>query len=322
MFKIAEKIEKSPELMRDAYCSALIAAAEIDPNVVALDADLVSAFGMKPFFDKFPDRAIQCGIAEANMVGIAAGLSSVGKIPFAHSFGCFTSRRACDQIMISCAYAKLNVRLIGSDPGITAAHNGGTHMPFEDVGVLRSIPDITIIDATDPVMLRDLVAQLAGPKYYGVYYLRFPRKNAKAVYAAGSTFEIGRGNVLRDGADVTIFASGIMVAESLAAAETLAAQGVSARVADVFTIKPIDRELIAKSAAETGAIVTAENHNVVGGLYSAVSETVAATIPVPIERVGVEDAFGQVGSESFLASAYDLTAEHIVRAALAAVARK
>ncbi|MDR3310774.1 MAG: transketolase family protein [Oscillospiraceae bacterium] len=322
MYTVLSEIKKSPVAMRDAFCSALTAAADADANVVYLDADLVSAFGMKPFFQKFPDRAIECGIAEANMVGVAAGLSAAGKIPFAHSFGCFTSRRACDQIMISCAYAKLNVRLIGSDPGITAAHNGGTHMPFEDMGVLRSIPGITLIDATDPVMLGDLVSQLASDKYYGVYYLRFPRKTAKAVYSAGSAFEIGRGSVLRDGADVTVIASGIMVAEALVAAETLAAEGISARVADVFTWKPIDRELIAKSAAETGAIVTAENHNVVGGLYAAVSEVTAATVPVPVERVGIEDRFGQVGGEDFLAREYGLTAEHIVAAAKTAISRK
>jgi len=317
-----EALAKSPTMMRDAYCNALISAAGANENVVALDADLSSAFGMSPFFKAFPDRAIQCGIAEANMVGIAAGMSAVGKIPFAHSFGCFTSRRACDQIMISCAYAKLNVRLIGSDPGVMAAHNGGTHMPFEDMGVLRSIPKITLIDVTDPVMLDDLIAQLSTDKYYGVYYLRFQRKSAKAIYAEGSTFEIGRGVTLRDGSDVTIISSGIMVAEALAAAETLAAEGISARVVDLFTWKPMDHELIAKCAAETGAFVTAENHNIVGGLFAAVSESAARSHPVPIEPVGVFDEFGQVGSEDFLQEAYGLTAAKIVAAAKTAVSRK
>jgi transketolase len=322
MFNLLTTLEKSPTLMRDAYCNALIDAARDNENVVALDCDLVSAFGMKPFFKAYPDRAIQCGIAEANMVGIAAGLSSVGKIPFAHSFGCFTSRRACDQVMISCAYSKLNVRLIGSDPGITAAHNGGTHMPFEDMGVLRSIPGITLIDLTDPVMARDIVTQLSGDKYYGVYYLRIPRKNAVAVYADGSTFEIGRGNVLRPGTDVTIIAAGILVPEALRAADTLQAEGISARVVDMFTWKPIDTELIGRCAAETGAVVTAENHNIVGGLFAAVSEAVAATHPVPIEPVGVNDRFGQVGTEDFLRAEYGLTAENVAAAARRAVARK
>lgn len=322
MFTVLEKLETSPTLMRDAYCSAMLKAAESNGDVVFLDADLSSAFGMTPFFKAFPERAIQCGIAEANMVGIAAGMSSVGKIPFAHSFGCFTSRRACDQVMISCAYAKLNVRLIGSDPGITAAHNGGTHMPFEDMGVLRSIPEITLIDVTDPVMLGDLVEQLSGDKYYGVYYLRFPRKNATAVYSDGSSFEIGKGNVLREGSDVTIIASGIMVPEALNAAERLASEGVSARVVDMFTWKPIDAGLVARCAAETGAIVTAENHNIVGGLFSAVSEVTSEKAPVPIEAVGISDCFGQVGSEKYLRTAYDLTDDNIVRSALRAIKRK
>lgn len=322
MYNVLDKIEKSPVAMRDAYCGALMTAAAANGDVIALDADLASAFGMKPFFDKFPAQAVQCGIAESNMVGIAAGLSSVGKIPFAHSFGCFTSRRACDQVMISCAYAKQNVRLIGSDPGVTAAYNGGTHMPFEDMAVLRSIPEITLIDATDPVLLGDIIAQLASDKYYGVYYIRIPRKDVQGVYTAGSTFEIGRGNTLRNGTDVTIIAAGIMVAEALRAEQMLAAEGISARVVDLFTWKPIDAELIEKCAAETGAIVTAENHNVVGGLFAAVSEVVAMTKPVPMERVGIEDRFGQVGSEAFLRAEYDLTPEHIVRRAKAAIARK
>jgi transketolase len=322
MYNVLDKITKSPTLMRDAYCNAMIAAAERDERIVALDADLVSAFGMTPFFKRFPERAVQCGIAEANMVGIAAGLSAVGKIPFAHSFGCFTSRRACDQIMISGAYAKLNIRLIGSDPGITAAHNGGTHMPFEDMGVLRSIPHITLLDVTDPVMLADLIEQLSGDKYYGVYYMRFPRKSAMGVYAPGASFEVGRGNTLRGGTDVTIIASGILVAEALAAADMLLSEGISAKIIDMFTWKPIDTELIAKSAAETSAIVTAENHNIFGGLGSAVAEAVVKSHPVPIEMVGIEDRFGQVGSEEFLRAEYDLTAEHIVRAAKAAIARK
>ena len=322
MYKVLAAPQKAAIMMRDAYCAAMMKAAGENEDIVFLDADLSSAFGMAPFFKEYPDRAIQCGIAEANMVGIAAGLSSVGKIPFAHSFGCFTSRRACDQIMISCAYAKQNVRLIGSDPGITAAHNGGTHMPFEDMGVLRSIPDITLLDLTDTAMITDIVAQLSSKDHYGVYYMRFPRKNALAVYEDGSSFEIGKGNVLRAGSDVTIIASGIMVAEAVNAANMLQAQEISARVVDMFTWKPIDAELIKRCAGETGAIVTAENHNIVGGLFSAVSEVASRHCPVPIEAVGITDRFGQVGSESYLRTEYGLTDEHIVKASLCAIDRK
>ena len=306
--------------MRDAYCGTLMELAKDDPRIVVLDADLVSSSGMKPFFRAFPDRAIQCGIAEANMIGVAAGLSLTGKVPFCHSFGPFASRRVCDQIYISAAYARLNVRIVGSDPGVTAAYNGGTHMPFEDMAVLRGIPEITLLEPCDPVCLADLTKQLAD--VYGVYYIRMARKGSTAVYVPGSTFEIGKGNVLRPGVDVTIIASGIMVAEALKAAESLAAEGVSARVVDMFTWKPMDRELVARCAEETGAIVTAENHNVYGGLGSAVAEAAAQTVPVPIEMVGTDDRFGQVGTEGFLRGEYRLTAERVVQAALRAIERK
>ncbi|NLM83501.1 MAG: transketolase family protein [Clostridiales bacterium] len=320
MFKVREKLEKSAKMMREAYCETLMALAEENKDIVALDADLVSSSGMKPFFKKFPERAINVGIAEANMIGIAAGLSAVGKIPFAHSFGCFASRKTCDQVMISAAYAKLNVKILGSDPGVTATYNGGTHMPFEDVGVLRSIPEITIIEMTDPVMVADIVRQVAG--IYGVHYLRMARKNVTAIYEEGSTFEIGKGNILRDGKDVTIIASGIMVAEALRAADMLKEERIMARVVDMFTIKPVDVELVERCARETRAIVTAENHNIYGGLGSAVSEAVCATHPVPVEMVGVKDRFGQVGTEDWLKKEYGLTAEEIVAAVKRVLPRK
>lgn len=306
--------------MRDAYCKTLMDIASENDNIVVLDADLVSSSGMKPFFKQFPDRAINVGIAEANMIGISAGLSVVGKIPFAHSFGCFATRKTCDQVMISAAYAKLNVKILGSDPGVTAAYNGGTHMPFEDIGVMRSIPEITIIDLTDPVMVMDVVRQVADS--YGVHYLRMPRKNVTAVYEEGSSFEIGKGNILLDGKDVTIIACGIMVGEALKAAQLLKNDRISARVVDMFTIKPIDTELVEKCARETKAIVTAENHNIIGGLGSAVSEAVVKTSPVPLEMVGVKDRFGQVGTEDFLKEEYSLTAAEIVEAVKRVMPRK
>ena len=320
MFTTHEWFEQSPVLMRDAYCGQLIELATENENIVALDADLISSSGMKPFFSRFPNRAIQCGIAEANMIGIAAGLSAVGKIPFAHSFGSFATRRACDQIMISAAYARQNVRIIGSDPGITAAYNGGTHMPFEDMGIMRSIPGITLIEPTDPVMLTNLLTQLVSLN--GVFYIRMARKNTAAIYVEGSTFEIGRGNVILDGNDVTIISSGIMVVEALKAASILRGDGINAKVVDMFTWKPIDRELIEECAHSTGAFVTAENHNIVGGLGSAVAEVVCSTHPAPIEMVGVNDRFGQVGTEEFLREEYHLTADAIVDAAVKAISRK
>jgi len=320
MFTVLDSYDKSPRMMRETYCEKLIELAQKNKNIIALDADLVSSSGMKPFFSRFPDRAIQCGVAEANMIGIAAGLSSVGKIPFAHSFGCFASRRVCDQVMISAAYAKQNVRIVGTDPGITAAYNGGTHMPFEDMGVLRSIPEITLIEPTDPVMLADILTQLVT--LYGVYYIRMARKNVATIYAEGSTFEIGHGNVVHDGSDVTIIASGIMVVQALKAASALSMEKISARVVDMFTWKPVDGKLIETCARETGAFVTAENHNIIGGLGSAVAESSVQSYPVPIEMVGIKDRFGQVGTEDFLREEYKLTADEITEAARRAVARK
>jgi transketolase len=320
MFTILDWFDPSARLMRDVYCETLTDLAGENENIVVLDADLISSSGMKPFFSKYPDRAIQCGVAEANMIGIAAGLSAMGKIPFAHSFGCFATRRVCDQIMISAAYARQNIRIVGTDPDITAAYNGGTHMPFEDMGVLRSIPEITLLEPADPVMLKDILTQLSS--LHGVYYIRMARKNTAAIYEEGSTFEIGRGNVLLAGSDVTIIASGIMVVEALKAAAILKIENVSARVVDMFTWKPIDAGLIEGCARSTGAFVTAENHNIVGGLGSAVAEVLCATQPVPLEMVGVNDRFGQVGKLDFLAEEYKLRPEDIVAAAKKVIARK
>jgi len=320
MFTIHEVFEKNPKMMREVYCDTLIELALDNENIVVLDADLMSSSGMKSFFQRFPDRAFNCGVAEANMIGIASGLSAMGKIPFAHSFGCFASRRVCDQIMISAAYSKQNVRIVGSDPGVTAAYNGGTHMPFEDMGVLRSIPEITLIEPADNVILEDIIRQLVDLK--GVYYIRMARKNAVSIYKKGSNFHIGRGNTLLDGTDVTIFASGIMVYEALKAASILQTDNISPRVVDMFTWKPVDTELIDNCARITGAFVTAENHNIVGGLGSAIAEAAVQVRPVPIEMVGIKDRFGQVGTEDFLRGEYELTAADIVAAAKRAIERK
>jgi len=320
MHTIHEVFEKSPKMMRDVYCETLLELALDNDDIVALDADLMSSSGMKPFFQRFPDRAFNCGVAEANMIGIASGLSAMGKIPFAHSFGCFATRRVCDQVMISAAYAKQNVRIVGSDPGVTAAYNGGTHMPFEDMAVLRAIPEITLIEPADNVILDDLIRQLVELK--GVYYIRMARKNAVSIYKEGSNFHIGRGNILLDGSDVTVFASGIMVYEALKAASILQTENVSAKIVDMFTWKPVDSELIDNCARTTGAFVTAENHNIVGGLGSAIAEASVKIRPVPIEMVGVKDRFGQVGTEDFLREEYELTASDIVAAVKRVIERK
>ena len=307
-------------MLRDTYCETLMSMAREDKRIVALDADLMASSGMKAYAKEFPDQWINCGVAEANMIGVAAGLSATGKVPFAHSFGPFASRRCCDQIFMSAAYAKLNVRIVGSDPGVTAAYNGGTHMPFEDMGILRTIPEMTLLEPTDSVMLENLLRQLA--RLYGVYYIRMLRKNAIAIYEPGTAFEIGKGVTLREGGDVTLIASGIMVHEALKAAALLGETGVRARVVNMFTWKPLDAALVEQCARETGAIITCENHNVIGGLGSAVCETVAGVCPVPVERIGVQDLFGEVGPEDYLRGRFHLCDVDIAAAAGRAIARK
>jgi transketolase len=254
------------------------------------------------------------------MFGVAAGLSRVGKIPFAHTFAPFATRRACDQIFMSCAYAKMNVKVIGSDPGITASLNGGTHMPFEDMGIMRGIPGMTVIEPTDTAMIKDIIRQVAG--IYGMHYIRLVRRFANQVYAEGSTFEIGKAPTIREGKDVTIIAAGFCVTESLKAADILAKKGISARVINMFTIKPVDKDAIIAAAQETGAIVTAENHNIYNGLGSAVAEVIVENKLVPMERIGVHDQFGEVGSVEYLAERFKLTAQDIALACEKAIQRK
>ena len=320
MYTVKSVFEKEAREMRAVYCETLQQLARENDRIAVLDADLVGSSGTKPFFNEFPDRAIDCGIQENNMIGVAAGMSAAGMIPFAHSFGPFASRRCVDQIFISCAYAKLNVRIVGSDPGVTAAYNGGTHMPFEDMGALMSIPQITLLEPTDSVQLRWMIRQLE--KEYGVYYIRMLRQNAVGVFEEGSDFELGKIARLKEGADVAIVCSGILVGEALKAAAALEAQGVSAAVLNAFTWKPLDAETLAEYAAKCGCVVTAENHNITGGLGAAVAASLSRTRPVPVEMVGVNDEFGEVGTEDFLRKRFDLTADHIIRAAKAAIARK
>lgn len=306
--------------MKDVYCDTLMDLALKNDKIIGFDADLMNSVGMVKFSEEFPDRMINCGVQEANMIGVAAGSSAVGMIPFVHSFACFVTRRTADQIFVSCAFAQANIRIIGSDPGVTAAYNGATHMPFEDIGIMRGIPNITVIEPTDSVMLEDILRKLE--KLKGVYYIRLSRKNAVKIYDDGSTFDLSKGIVLRDGHDITIIASGISVADSIKAASILQEKGISARVINIFTIKPIDRNIIKMAAFETGAIVTVENHNIINGLGSAVAEVVSEEYPVPVERVGIEDKFGQVGSIDYLKETYGITYEDIVQKSLSIIERK
>ncbi|WP_445341970.1 transketolase family protein [Bifidobacterium sp. ESL0827] len=319
---IERTLENERQEMRQAFCQCLLDLAADDERLILLDADLMSAIGTKPFQEAHPERTVDCGIQEANMIGTAVGLSMTGKIPFAHTFAPFMSRRAMDQIFISGGYSKANVKLVGSDPGITAMTNGGTHMSFEDMGIMRNVPSMTVLEATDITMLKWMMSWLA--QNYGMQYMRLVRKPCVKVYQEGTHFQIGKAVqvINQSGAEATIIASGICVAESIKAARTLDDEGIPVRVLDMFTWKPLDNQAVADAARQTGAIVTAENHNVNTGLGAAVSEAAAGSCPVPIEFIGVHDRFGQVGDQNYLAQEYGLTAKDIVRAVRKVVDRK
>lgn len=306
---------------KDVLGATIPRLAQEDKDVVYLDADLMSCIGTAKWAKENPDRAINCGIAEANMVGIAAGMSAVGFKPIVHTFGSFASRRCYDQVFLSGAYAGNSVTIIGTDPGVCAAFNGGTHMPFEDMALYRAIPGAYVFDITDASMLESVLEQCKD--IAGVKYIRVGRKNNKKMYEDGSKFEIGKGIVVKeDGADAVVIACGIMVAKAMEAAELLAKEGIKITVIDMFTVKPLDEELVLKYAKSTGAVVTAENHNKIGGLYSAVTEVLGLKQPVPVEYVAIEDEFGEVGPQDYLEDRFKLTAEHIASKVKAAIARK
>ncbi len=297
--------------MRAVYSQTLIELAEKNENIVILEADLMKATGTASFKSRFPERTFNVGVAEANMVGTAAGLSASGKTPFASSFACFSARRAYDQFFVSANYAKLNVKLIGTDPGVSAAFNGGTHMSFEDLGIMRNIPKLTVIEPSDPISLKAIIELMANN--YGNVYMRLFRKPALELYPENEKFEIGKGKVLADGNDVTIIACGvILVNEALRAKKLLEEKGISAAVIDMFTIKPLDCELVLKYARKTRAIVTCENHQIVNGLGSAVAECLSENLPTKMKRIGINDEFGQVGTQEYLMNHFGLTAENIV----------
>lgn len=320
MIKIAGTHELESNVMRDVYCRVMMEMAGEDPRVVVADADLASPIGIMPYARAYPERFFDCGIQESNMVGVAAGMSAAGMVPFAHTFAAFAARRCLDQVFVSACYAQLNMKLIGSDPGIMALYNGGTHMGLEDMGAFMGIPNITLVEPADSAMLEDLLR--TAKDTYGVFYIRMNRKNAAHIYEPGSHFEVGKGVLLREGTDVTIITSGILIAESLKAADILAAQGVSARVADMFTWKPLDKELVARCAYETGAIVTAENHQTASGLGRSVAAAVCETHPVPMGLIGAQDRFGEVGDLNYLLGRFEMRAEDIAAKAMETVRRK
>ena len=286
---------------------------EQDEKIIILDADLSKPNGTAPLYKKYPNRCFNVGISEQNMVSVAAGLAAYGFKPLVVTFTPFATRRVCDQIAISVAYAKNNVKILGTDPGITAELNGGTHMSMEDIGVVRSIPGVAIYDAVDYHQLEQALPQIMN--YDGPLYIRMPRKLYPEVFTEDYKYELFKSDVVKEGTNVSIIATGIMVKPALDAAEILAKEGVSAEVISVNTIKPLDEETILKSVKKTNKVVTCENHNVVGGLFSAVCELMCREYPIKVTPIGVQDEFGQVGKYKDLAAYYKMTAEDIVKAA-------
>ena len=306
--------------MRQALADTLTKIAETDDRIVVLEADLMSCHATKGFKTSYPDRFINVGIAEQNLIGVSAGLATMGKIPFAYSFGPFASRRCYDQIFISVAYAKQPVKIVGTDPGVTAEANGGTHMPFEDMSLMRAVPKMVCFEPTDETMIETALPAIIA--HNGPVYIRMPRKKQEKVFDEIKDFTLGKAIKICDGKDATIIASGIMVAKAVEAADILKEEGVNVRVLNMHTWKPIDEEAIINAVKETGVLVTAENHSTNGGLGSAVAEVVVEKCPAPIEMVGVRDSFGEVGKLPYLCERFGLTTQDIVGAVRRAINRK
>lgn len=306
---------------REAYGKALVKLSNLNDKVVVLDADLSKSTKTADFKAVAPERFINIGIAEGNMMGIAAGLATCGKIPFASSFAMFATGRAFEQIRNSICYPKLNVKVCATHAGLTVGEDGATHQSVEDIALMRAIPNMTIINPADAVETEAAILSVA--KYEGPCYVRLGRLPVEIINDENNyKFEIGKGVILLEGSDVTIIATGMMVQLALKAKDELSKEGIGAKIVNIHTIKPIDSELLIKVAKETGAIVTAEEHSVIGGLGSAVSEVVSEEFPVPIVKVGIKDTFGESGKPDQLLNKYGLTVESIVNSAKRAISLK
>jgi transketolase len=305
---------------RESYGDALVKMGAIFPNLIVLDADLSAATKTGGFRKAYPDRFFNAGIAEANLMGVAAGLAASGKIPFASSFAMFAAGRAFEQVRNAIGYTHLNVKIGATHAGLSVGEAGATHQCTEDIGLMRPLPGMVILNPADDLETHQAVR--AAIEHNGPGYLRFGRLAVPAVVGGDYRFVIGKGVKLVDGADVTLIATGLMVSAAIVAAEQLKNEGISARVINMPTLKPIDRDIIVAAAKDTGAIVTAEEHNIIGGLGSAVAEVVCETLPVPVVRVGVNDVFGKSGPAPAVLKAFGLSAENIVARAKDAIALK
>ena len=307
---MAEMVKKAT---RESYGEALKELADQYPQVVVLDADLAEATKTGIFKKAYPDRFIDCGIAECDMVGVAAGLATCGKIPFATSFAMFSTGRAYEQVRNSVGYPHLNVKIVGSHAGISVGEDGATHQCNEDIALMRTIPGMVVLNPSDHYEMKAAVQ--AAIEHYGPVYIRLGRLAGESFNNADADkFELGNGITLKDGKDITIIATGLMVSRALEAVKTLAEQGIDARLINIHTIKPIDREIIVKAAKETGKIITVEEHNVIGGLGDAVCSVLSEECPTPVMKIGVNDVFGHSGPAQDLLDEFGLNAEHIVEA--------
>lgn len=305
---------------REAFGRALVELGRENPDVMAVDADLSKSTFTHLFAKEFPERFVSCGIAEANMVGVAAGLASHGKIPFAASFSCFLLNKAFEQLRVVVAYPNLNVKVVGTHSGISIGEDGPSQMSVEEISLACSLPGFVVLAPADEVATRALVR--AAAEHVGPVFIRTGRPRAPVVYSPQQRFEIGKAIEVLEGSDVTIVANGLMVAEAIRAAEALDGEGISARVLDLHTVKPLDREAIRKAAVETGAIVVAEEHLVDGGTGVRVAQAVAEMHPCVMEFVGIQDTYAESGPPEALLEKYGLTAPHIAAAARKALARK
>lgn len=305
---------------RDAYGKALLALGAENSQVVVLDADLSKSTKTADFAKKYPERFFNMGIAEANLIGTAAGLATTGKIPFASTFAIFAVGRAFEQIRNSIAYPRLNVKIAATHAGISVGEDGGSHQAIEDVGIMRAVPNMTVLVPADGEETRQVI--LAAAEYKGPVYIRMGRLALPVLFGEDYHFEIGKANVLKEGTDVAIMANGMMVAMALDAAAQLAAEGISVSVVNVASVKPLDEDTIIRVAEQTGAVVTAEEHNIIGGLGSAIAEVLGEKLPTPMVRVGLKDTFGESGRPQELLEKFGLTKENLVKAAHEVLTKK
>jgi len=314
------KDTKDIPFMRDALMASINDLAAVHKEIVFLDADLSSCIGSESFQKLYPERFFNCGIAEANMVAVGAGLSSMGFVPFVHSFGCFASRRTFDQFYLSVAYAHQVIHLIGSDPGVIAQYNGGTHMPFEDIALMRQVPGTIIIDPSDEQSMYELTAQIYESGKLS--YTRTGRKTSSHRYPVGTKIQLGKGIVLHEGGDLAIIATGeVMVNAAEGAVKLLAEKGIKATLVDLHTIRPLDTDLIAKVAAKTGHVLVCENGRYAGGVGEEIAAFLAKTNPVKMDFVNVGEEFGEVGNLAYLTERFGFTAPHIAQVAEALAKR-